>query len=66
MLDLLDSIYINTNHVQDSRYTYQELWIQANQSFQDFKTEFIQLADDRQILLVDQFNDLYNKVTTLL
>jgi hypothetical protein len=66
MIDLLDSIYINTNHVQDSRYAYQELRIRANQSFQDFKTEFIQLTDNRQILLVDRFDDLYNKVTTLL
>jgi hypothetical protein len=66
MLDLLDSIYINTNHVQDSRYAYQELRMRANQSFQDFKTEFIQLADDGQIPLADRFDDLYNKVTTLL
>ena len=66
MLNLLDSIYINTNHVQDSHYTYQELRIQTNQSFQDFKTKFIQLTNNRQILMSDQFNDLYNKVTTLL
>jgi hypothetical protein len=66
MLDLLDSIYINTNHVQDSRYAYQELRMRANQSFQDFKTEFIQLADDGQIPMSDRFDDLYNKVTTLL
>jgi hypothetical protein len=66
MLDLLDSIYVNTNHVQDSRYAYQELRMRANQSFQDFKTEFIQLADDGQIPLADRFDDLYNKVTTLL
>ena len=66
MLNLLDSIYINTNHVQDSHYTYQELRIQTNQSFQDFKTKFIQLTNNRQIPMSDQFNDLYNKVTTLL
>jgi hypothetical protein len=53
MLDLLDSIYMNTNHVQDSRYAYQELRMRTNQSFQEFKTEFLQLADDGQIPMAD-------------
>jgi Zinc knuckle len=63
MLAFLDTIYLNTNQVQDSRYAYRELRMLDDQSFQDFKTEFIQLANDGEIPMADRFDDLYNKVT---
>jgi hypothetical protein len=63
MLTFLDTIYLNTNQVQDSRYAYRELRMLDDQSFQDFKTEFIQLANDGEIPMADRFDDLYNKVT---
>jgi hypothetical protein len=63
MLTYLDTIYINTNKVQDSKYEYKELQMLPDQSFQEFKTKFIQLANNREILIADRFDNLYNKVT---
>jgi hypothetical protein len=63
MLVYLDTIYINSNQVQDSKHEYKELQMLPDQSFQEFKTKFIQLANDGEIPMADRFDDLYDKVT---
>lgn len=66
MFDLLDSIYRNRYHVRNSRNAYRELQIQHGQSFQDFLTEFLHLANRVQIPAHDRFDDLYEKITVQL
>lgn len=64
MLDTLDPIYENPYHVRDSRTAYKSLSMLPTQSFHDFKTRFIQLANDGHILEADRFDDMYDKLTT--
>ena len=66
MFDALDLIYKGQFLVCNLQNKYQELWISPRQSFQDFKTCFIYLANAEQILQVDWFDNLYNKLTTVL
>ena|ERR1700733_14636822 len=63
MFDLLDSIYRNRYHVRNSRNVYCKLQIQPGQSFQDFLTEFLHLANRGRIPADDRFDDLYEKIT---
>ena len=66
MLSALDAIYKDPFYVYNSRNTYKDLCIGQSQSFQEFKTRFIQLANSRQIPDTDCFDDMYNKMTTTL
>ena len=66
MFETLDAIYKNAHQVQDSRQAYRDLRMGSNQSFQDFKTKFIQLANEGRIPSSDRFDDMYEKMTTSL
>jgi hypothetical protein len=66
MLTTLDTIYKNPFLVRDSRSQYKELKIGISQSFHDFRTQFIYLANTGRIPLVDWFDDIYDKMTTAL
>jgi hypothetical protein len=66
MLATLDTIYKNPFLVRDSRNQYKELKMGVGQSFHDFRTRFIHLANTGQIPLVDWFDDMYDKMTTAL
>jgi Zinc knuckle len=66
MFETLDAIYKNAHQAQDSRHAYRELKMGSSQSFQDFKTKFIQLANEGRIPSSDRFDDMYEKMTTSL
>jgi len=62
----LDSIYTNPHLVRDSRNAYKELKMANSQSFNDFKTKFVYLANAGRVPLQDRFDDMYDKLTTAL
>ena len=64
MFETLDAVYKNAHQVQDSRHAYRELKMGSSQSFQDFKTKFIQVANEGRIPSSDRFDDMYEKMTT--
>jgi hypothetical protein len=66
MLTTLDTIYKNPFLVRDSRSQYKELKMGIGQSFHDFRTRFIYLANTGRIPLADWFDDMYDKMTTAL
>ena len=66
MLDTLDSIYLNAFEERDSRNAYRELKMTNRQSFQDFQTQFLHLANAGRIPEIDRFDDIYDKMTTAL
>jgi Zinc knuckle len=66
MLATLDTNYLNPHRVRDSKNAYKELKMGPTQAFQDFKTQFIQLANTGRIPLADRFDDMYDKLTTAL
>jgi hypothetical protein len=66
MLATLDTIYKNPFLVRDSRNQYKELKMGVGQSFHDFRTRFIHLANTGRIPLADWFDDMYDKMTTAL
>jgi hypothetical protein len=66
MLDMLGMIYKNQYYMEDSRLAYWELQISPTQSFQSFKTQFLQLANGGRIPGSKRFDDLYKKLTTAL
>jgi hypothetical protein len=59
----LDAIYVNLYLVRDSKNAYKELKISNTQSFNDFKTKFVHLANAGRVPLQDRFDDIYNKLT---
>jgi hypothetical protein len=66
MLVTLDDNYLNPHLVRDSRNAYKELKMGPTQSFQAFKTQFLELANAGQVPRVDRFDDMYDKITTAL
>jgi hypothetical protein len=66
MLATLDSIYKNPFLVRDSRNQYKDLKMGIGQSFHDFRTRFIHLANTGRIPSADWFDDMYDKMTTTL
>jgi hypothetical protein len=66
ILRALDTIYKDPFHVRNSRNTYKDLRIGQSQSFQEFKPRFIQLANGGRIPATDRFDDMYDKMTTVL
>jgi hypothetical protein len=66
MLVTLDDNYLNPHLVRDSRNAYKELKMGPTQSFQAFKTQFLELANAGQVPRVDRFDDMYDKMTTAL
>ena len=66
MWETLDMIYVNPHLVRDSRNEYKELRMAPTQSFNDFKTRFVHLANAGRVPLQDRFDDMYDKLTTAL
>jgi hypothetical protein len=64
MFATLDAAFKNHHQVRDSRNEYKELRMSTRQSFHDFKTQFIHLANEGRIPDSDRFHDLYDKLTT--
>jgi hypothetical protein len=66
MFETLDIAYLNAFEERDARNDYRALHMGVTQSFQDFQTEFIHLANDGRIPEADRFDDMYDKLTTAL
>jgi zinc knuckle protein len=66
MWGTLDAIYINPHLVRDSKSAYKELKMLNTQSFNEFKTKFVHLANAGRIPLQDRFDDMYDRLTTAL
>jgi hypothetical protein len=66
MWQTLDAIYVNPHLVRDSKNAYKELKMLNTQSFNDFKTRFVHLANAGRVPLQDRFDDMYDKLTTAL
>lgn len=63
MWETLDAIYVNPHLVRDSKNAYKELKMANTQSFNDFKTKFVHLANAGRVPLQDRFDDMYDKLT---
>lgn len=63
MFKTLDSIYLNPFQTRDARNQYRELRMSTRQSFHEFKTQFLHLANEAQVPEADRFHDLYDKLT---
>lgn len=63
MLHHLATIYVNPHKVRDARYAYGRLTIKATQSFAEFQTIFLQLANAGQVPQENLRMDLYDKLT---
>ena len=64
MLTTLDEAFLKPFKARDARSEFRELRMQPRQSFHDFKTQFIHLANDGRIPQADRFHELYDKLTT--
>jgi hypothetical protein len=66
MLVTLDDNFLDPYLVRNSKNAYKELKMGPTQSFQAFKTQFLELANAGQIPRADRFDDMYDKMTTVL
>jgi hypothetical protein len=63
MIKYLGKIYTDPYRVENARYDYERLQMKFGQSFHDFKTQFLHLADEAQIPHLERFNHMYDRVT---
>jgi hypothetical protein len=62
----LDAAFKNYHQVRDAQNEYRDLKINTHQSFHNFHTQFVHLANEGRIPKSDHFHDLYDKLTTSL
>jgi hypothetical protein len=62
MIDYLKGIFTNPHHVEDAKREYRALRMKEVQTFHEFKTTFLHLADEARIAEDDRLDDLYNKL----
>jgi Zinc knuckle len=63
MIDYLGEHFVNPHRVREARREYKYLRMKEVQTFHEFKTKFIHLADEAQIHPQDRLDDLYDKLT---
>jgi hypothetical protein len=66
MITYLGRIYTDPYRVENARYAYERLRMKHGQSFHDFKTQFLHLADEARIPRSERFNHMYERVTLTL
>jgi hypothetical protein len=66
MIRYLEKIYIDPYRVENARYEYERLRMKFGQSFHDFKTQFLHLADEARVPQSERFNHMYDRITTTL
>ena len=64
MFDYLAGIYINPHQIRDAEVKYNELRMKYCDSFHDFKTQFLHLADEARIPTASRFYGLYDRLPT--
>src|SRR5438045_9036368 len=64
MVQHLATIYVNPNKVRDAKYDYNRLMMRTGQTFAEFQTQFLHLADEAQIPMESLRVDLYYNRTS--
>jgi hypothetical protein len=63
MINYLGEHFVNPHRICEARRKYKKLRMNEVQTFYEFKTKFIHLADKAQIHPQDRLDELYNKLT---
>jgi Zinc knuckle len=63
MMTYLKQFFTNPHRVREARYEYQNLKMKTGESFFDFQTTFLRLANKAQIASSAWFDDMYDKLT---
>ena len=66
MVSYLGEIYTNPYRVRDARQEYKALKMKHGQTFHDFKTEYLHLANEARIPDSERLDDIYEKLTIAL
>ena len=64
MFDYLAGIYNNPHQIRDAEVKYNELRMKYGDSFHDFKTQFLHLANEARIPTASRFYGLYDRLPT--
>jgi hypothetical protein len=62
MLEVLETAFLNPNRVWEANIEYRRLIISITDTFVDFKTQFLLLAEEAGIPQSSRRLDLYNKL----
>ena len=63
MIDYLGEHFVNPHRVREAKREYKKMRMNETQSFHEFKTKFIHLADEAQINVDDRLDEMYDKLT---
>jgi hypothetical protein len=63
MIDYLGEHFVNPHRVREAKREYKKMRMNEAQSFHEFKTKFIHLADEAQINVDDRLDEMYDKLT---
>ena len=63
MMTYLKQFFQNPHRVRDARYEYQSLKMKPTDTFFEFQTIFLRLANKAEIARSEWFDDLYDKLT---
>jgi hypothetical protein len=66
MIRFLHKIMTEPYRIREARIEYRGMKIKPGQPFHEFKTKYYHLADEAQIPGSKRFDDLYDKLTTIL
>src|SRR5438067_43499 len=64
MFDYLAGIYSSPHRTRDVEVKYNKLRMKYSDSFHDFKTQFLRLADEAKIPTASRFYGLYDRLPT--
>jgi len=64
MMDHLTRIYTNPNRVREAEVEYQNLRMTYKQTFHEFETQFLHLADEAEIPTSSRFYGLFDRLPT--
>jgi D-alanine-D-alanine ligase-like ATP-grasp enzyme len=66
MVSYLGEVYTNPYRVRDARQEYKALKIEHGQTFHDFKTKYLHLANEARIPDSERLDNIYEKLTIAL
>ena len=61
-MEFIKAIYNNLFYVREAKLEYKDLKMKSGQLFAEFYTEFLYLASEAQILVIDYYDDLVEKI----
>jgi len=62
MIEFIKAIYNNLFRVREAKLEYKDLKMKSGQLFAEFYTEFLHLASEAQILVIDYYDNLVEKI----